>query len=315
VISIFTDFIFGLFISLYMLSSKEKRYAQIMRWRNAIFSDKTNETITKICSTADRSFGGFMKGKILDSSMVGVLVYLSISLLQVPYALLIAVIVAITDIVPVIGPFIGVIPSAVIILLTDPTKVIPFVICILVIQQIDGNILAPKILGENTGVSSLCVMIAITVMGALWGLIGMVLGVPLFATVLELTSDFLDTRLKAKGQSNPDADYHYDETSWENSAEPKGKRFRGINKNKKKRLLREKMRVFATGGQGALTPFEHYQLESYDLVCKYNIVSKKTKELPEDFIKDEQLLAEETFDEFDHSEPPFLDDDMEGEFK
>jgi len=197
--SIITDTILGLFISLYILSSKEKQYAQVMRMRKALFNSRINERITNICTIADKSFGGFIRGKMLDSTIVGVLVYIIISIMQVPYSLLIAVVIGITDFVPVVGPFIGVIPSAVIILLTDPIKVIPFLLCILIVQQIDGNIIAPKILGENTGVSSLCVMIAITVMGAIWGLAGMVLGVPLFATVLEIGGNYLNKRLQNKG--------------------------------------------------------------------------------------------------------------------
>ena len=196
---IFTDIILGIFISLYILNTKEKRYAQVMRLRRALFSDSFNARLTALCTTADRSFGGFLRGKTLDSTLVGIMVYIIISLMNVPYSLLIAVIIGITDIVPVIGPFIGVIPSAVIILLTDPIKVIPFLLCILVVQQIDGNIVAPKILGDNIGVSSLCVLISITIMGAIWGLLGMVLGVPLFATVLELGDKYLDKRLSQKG--------------------------------------------------------------------------------------------------------------------
>ena len=202
------DAVIGFFISLYLLATKEKRYAQVMRFRRAFLSDKVNAIITDICTTADVSFGGFIRGKLLDSAIIGVLVYLAISLFNVPYAILIAVTVAITDIVPIIGPFVGVVPSAIIILLTDPAKVIPFLICILVIQQFDGNVLAPKVLGEETGISSLCVLIAITTMGALWGFAGMIIGVPLFATVLELAGRFLDNRLKKKGLSTETDDYY-----------------------------------------------------------------------------------------------------------
>jgi hypothetical protein len=122
-----------------------------------------------------------------------------ISIFQVPYAILIAAVVAVTDIIPVVGPFIGIVPAAVIILLTDPPKLIPFLLIILLIQQVEGNIISPKILGEQTGISSLCVIIAISVMGAIWGFAGMILGVPLFATVIELISDYLDGRLRKKG--------------------------------------------------------------------------------------------------------------------
>lgn len=208
ILSTAADVIFGFFISLYLLSTKEKCYAQVMRLRRAFLSERVNAIITDICTVADVSFGGFIRGKLLDSAIVGVLVYLAISIFSIPYAILIAVTVALTDIIPVIGPFIGVVPSAIVILLTDPAKVIPFLICILIIQQFDGNILAPKVLGEQTGISSLCVLIAITTMGSMFGFVGMIIGVPLFATVLELTGRFLDKRLIAKGLSTETDDYY-----------------------------------------------------------------------------------------------------------
>ena len=206
--TIVSNAFFGVLISVFLLASKEKCYATIMRFRQAYLNAKTNDSITRFVSIADRSFGGFLRGKLLDSCIVGVLVYIACLIFDVPYEILVAVIVGITDIVPVIGPFIGVIPTAVIILLTDPTKVIVFLISILVIQQIDGNIIAPKILGENTGVSSLCVLISILVMGDLLGLVGMVIAVPLFATVIELGKSWMDKRLTAKGLSGDLDDYY-----------------------------------------------------------------------------------------------------------
>ncbi len=247
---ILTDIIFGLFISVYILAGKERLYAQIMRTRKALFNHRINERITRVCTIADESFGGFLRGKILDSTIVGVLVYVIISIMEVPYALLIAVLIGITDIVPVVGPFIGVIPSAVIILLTDPIKVIPFLLCILIVQQIDGNIIAPKILGENTGVSSLCVMIAITVMGAIWGLAGMVLGVPLFATVIELTNEFLNKRLQDKGLST-----EIDDNGTEEKKKPKFRR-RVVN---------------LADGYGPLTKEERTHLLAFSLARKYDL--------------------------------------------
>lgn len=248
---VITDIIFGLFISIYLLAGKERIYAQVMRTRKALFNQRINERITRVCDIADRSFGGFLRGKILDSTIVGVLVYIIISIMEVPYALLIAVLIGITDIVPVVGPFIGVIPSAVIILLTDPIKVIPFLLCILIVQQIDGNIIAPKILGENTGVSSLCVMIAITVMGAIWGLAGMVLGVPFFATIIELTNEFLNKRLQKKGLPT--------EIEEDNKAE------------NKKQARRKKEAISLSDGCGTLTQQERNHLLAYALVNKYDL--------------------------------------------
>ena len=263
IVSLITDIIFGLFISLYLLATKEKRYAQIMRMRRALFDDRTNAVITRICTTADRSFGGFLEGKIIDSMIIGFLTYIAISIFDVPYAILIATIVGITDIVPVIGPFIGVIPSAVIIFLTDPSKLIVFLICILVIQQIDGNIVAPKILGENTGVSSLCVIIAITTMGSLAGLAGMVLGVPLFATVLELSDAYLDKRLRKKGIV---------ETTANGGEEQPRKGL--VSRFKKKAIRLHENR--ADGGEGDLTRLEKLQLEAYSLAVKYHIFSESS---------------------------------------
>lgn len=251
---ILTDIIFGLFISIYLLSGKERLYAKIMRTRKALFNHRINERITRICTIADESFGGFLRGKLLDSAIVGVLVYIVISIMGVPYSLLIAVLIGITDIVPVVGPFIGVIPSAVIILLTDPIKVIPFLLAILVVQQIDGNIIAPKILGENTGVSSLCVMIAITVMGALWGLAGMVLGVPLFATIVELTNEFLNKRLQAKGLPT----------------ETDG----GEVEKKKPKSRRESVNL--ADGYGPLTKQEKAHLLAFALANKYDLYAPQS---------------------------------------
>ena len=248
---ILTDIIFGLFISLYLLAGKERLYASVMRTRKALFNPRINERITRICTIADESFGGFLRGKTLDSTIVGIMTYIVISIMDVPYTLLISVIIGITDIVPVVGPWVGVIPSALIIILTDPIKVIPFLLAILIVQQIDGNIIAPKILGENTGVSSLCVMISITVMGAIWGLAGMVLGVPLFATIIELTNEFLNKRLQNKGLP----------TETENNEPEK----------KKKKSIFQREAINLTDGKGSLTKLEKTRLLAFSLVNKYDL--------------------------------------------
>ena len=284
ILTVFADIIFGIFISIYLLNTKEKRYAQIMRARRALFSDNFNDLVTEVCTVADQSFGGFLRGKLLDSSIVGVLVYIAISILGVPYAILIAAIVAITDIVPIIGPFIGVIPSAIIILLTDPTKVIPFLLCILVVQQIDGNIIAPKILGENTGVSSLCVMIAITTMGTLWGLAGMVLGVPLFATVLELTNRALDKRLAKKGLPTM-TDRYYAEVTAESVTES------SLPPSDEEASQKSPYACTEDGGNGDVSAFEHFALDTYDLVKKHRLFTEYTEEELAHFAEDEVELT------------------------
>ncbi len=208
VISAVLDIIFAFFISLYLLSTKEQRYAQIMKLRRALFSDRTNAYITRVCTVADRSFGSFLEGKLFDSLIIGILTYVVLLIFRIPYPLLNAAIIGITNIVPVIGPIFGAVPAAVIVLLTEPSKVIPFLIIVLAIQQLDGNVIGPKILGSSNGVSSLCVLIAITTLGKIWGLVGMLLGVPLFATVLDLLDTFTENRLRARGLPSTTENYY-----------------------------------------------------------------------------------------------------------
>lgn len=198
-VSGFMDLLIGMFITIYLLASKEKRYAQVMKLRRALLSDSANAKITNFCTIADDSFGGFIRGKLIDSLIVGVLIYVPLEILHVPYAILLAVFIAILNILPMVGILIGTIPTALIVLLSDPGKTVPFLLVIIVVHQIDSNIITPKILGSNTGVSSLCVLIAITIMGSLWGVFGLLLAVPLFATVLALLEEWTVTRLQKRG--------------------------------------------------------------------------------------------------------------------
>lgn len=279
---VLTDAFFGVLISVFLLATKEKCYATIMRLREAYLSGKTNEAITRFISVADHSFGGFLRGKLLDSCIVGVLVYIACLIFGIPYEILVAVIVGITDIVPVIGPFIGVIPTAVIILLTDPTKVLVFLISILVIQQIDGNIIAPKILGENTGVSSLCVLISILVMGDLLGLVGMVVAVPLFATVIELGKSWMDKRLTAKGLSG-DLDDYYAEDALPDLTETEEKPSEYTSPE-----ISYAAAPISEGGE-SLTNLEQLQLRSYALIKKYRALPDLSDETLIGFA--EQLIS------------------------
>ena len=208
ILSMATDILFALFISLYLLATKEQRYAQIMRLRRALFSDRTNAYITRLCTIADRSFGGFLEGKVVDSLIIGLMTYVAVLIFRIPYPALVATIVGVTNILPFFGPIIGAVPTSVIVLLTEPQKVLTLLIIIVIIQQIDGNIIGPKILGNNTGISSLCVLIAISTMGSLGGFMGMLLGVPFFATVLMLTEERLTRRLRSRGLSSATENYY-----------------------------------------------------------------------------------------------------------
>ena len=193
------NLVVGVFISIYVLFSKERLAAGSHRVLRALFSEKAEQKILHYCAVANNKFGGYMVGKLADSTMVMLVCMLLFYLFRIPYPMLIAVIIGVTDIIPFFGPFLGAIPSALIILIADPPKAILFLALILLVQQIDGNIIAPAILGNKTGLSSLGVIIAVAVMGDLFGIPGMVIGVPLFALIVTLADDFIKSRLSAKG--------------------------------------------------------------------------------------------------------------------
>ncbi|MDE5781739.1 MAG: AI-2E family transporter, partial [Lachnospiraceae bacterium] len=135
---------------------------------------------------ADKMFEGFLSGKILDSAIIGIICYIFTLIFNMPYAVLVSVIVGITNIIPFFGPYIGAVPSIFIILIADPVKAIEFLVFIIILQQFDGNILGPKILGNATGLSSFWVLFAIILFGGLWGFTGMIIGVPLFAVIYDI---------------------------------------------------------------------------------------------------------------------------------
>lgn len=167
----------------------------------------------KWASFTHRSFGGFISGKILDAIIITLLNFIVFGLCRIPYYPLIALITGITDIIPYFGPFIGAIPCAFIILIADPIKVIWFVVLTLVIQQLDGNIIGPKILGEKVGVDSLLIIVAITVTGGLWGLFGMFVGVPIFAVFYQIVKEFIEYLLIKKRKPRETAAYYTEEAS------------------------------------------------------------------------------------------------------
>ena len=190
----------AIFISIYVLLAKDRLIAGCRRIGAAFFSEKNDLMAGHYIKEANEKFGGFLVGKMVDSLIVGITCAIFFTIFKIPYPILIAVIIGVTDFIPFFGPFIGAIPSAIIIFIADPPKALLFVILILVVQQIDGNLLAPLILGEHTGLSSLGVLIAITVMGGFFGFIGMLIGVPVFALILTILDDIIKHRLQAKGR-------------------------------------------------------------------------------------------------------------------
>lgn len=179
----FKNFLIGAIISIYVLADKEVFVAKSKMIVYAVFSTERANKIIHSMRFTHRTFGGFISGKILDSAIIGVICYIGTTILEIPYALLISVIVGVTNVIPFFGPFIGAIPSVLLILLVDPIKALYLAIFILILQQFDGNILGPKILGDSTGLSSFMVIVAIMIGSGLFGVPGMIVGVPLCAVI------------------------------------------------------------------------------------------------------------------------------------
>lgn len=192
------DLLVGVIVSIYLLYAKENFIAQSKKFIYAVSSLKTAKKTLSICRRSNRIFGGFIIGKLIDSLIIGIICFVGMSLFKMPYPLLISVIIGITNIIPFFGPFIGAIPSAILILMIDPLTCLYFVIFILALQQFDGNILGPKILGDSTGLSAFWVIFAILVGGGLFGFAGMVVGVPAFALIYSIIVEVVGKKLKSK---------------------------------------------------------------------------------------------------------------------
>lgn len=199
VVSVLFNILVGIIVSVYVLKDKEKFVAQFKRLFYSTMSyRKANNTIAFWRLTHDK-FGNFITGKIFDSLIIGVICFIVLIIANMPYAALISVIVGVTNVIPFFGPFIGAIPSAFLVLLVDPLKCISFVIIIILLQQFDGNILGPKILGDTTGVSSFWVMFSIMLGSGLFGVVGMICSVPVFAVLYTLVKDGCHVALRKKG--------------------------------------------------------------------------------------------------------------------
>ena len=198
VVSFALDLIVGIIVSIYLMTMKEKSLARCCKAVYALFDEKKANAVIRGTRQVDRIFSGFVRGKLLDSLIIGALCFIGGSILKLPYTPLVSVVVGVTNVIPFFGPFLGAIPSAFLILLVSPKQCLIFVIFIVVLQQFDGNILGPKILGDATGISSFWVIVAILVGGGFGGVLGMFLGVPIFACVQELVKYLLDRRLRRR---------------------------------------------------------------------------------------------------------------------
>lgn len=197
------NFLIGMIVAIYFLASRKKFKRQANMLLRCTLRPQWAQAVAEEAAFVDQLFGGFLSGKILDSAIIGILCYIGCSIFRFPDALLVSAIVGVTNIIPFFGPFIGGIPSALLIFLEDPIKGLWFVLFIIVLQQLDGNIIGPKILGNRTGLSSFWVLFSIVLFGGLWGLVGMVIGVPLMAVIYDLISKFVRRRLQVVSPEQP----------------------------------------------------------------------------------------------------------------
>ncbi len=192
------DIFVALVICVYILNSKEIFVAQSRKLILAVFKTERAEKIFELGKISNQTFGGFINGKIIDSAIIGILCFIAMTVLNIPMTMLISVVIGVTNIIPFFGPFIGAIPSIIILLIVEPIAAIKFGIMVLILQQLDGNIIGPKILGKTTKLASFWVMFAIIVGGGLFGFPGMILGVPVFAILYTYISRGVNNRLKEK---------------------------------------------------------------------------------------------------------------------
>lgn len=209
------NWLIGLIVMAYLLNMKETLTAQSKKIIYGCFSLKWANAIIEEMRFVNQMFGGFIIGKLVDSLIIGVICFFAVTLMKMPFPLLISVIVGVTNIIPFFGPFIGAIPSGFLVLLVSPVKCLYFLLWILLLQQFDGNILGPKILGNSTGLSSFWVLFSILLFGGLFGFVGMIIAVPAFAVIYDLAARAVNHSLRGKKLSQKTSDYkdlnHIDE--------------------------------------------------------------------------------------------------------
>ena len=201
------NLVIGIIVSIYILGNFEGFKASSKKLMYTVFSLENAEKLREGLSFTDKTFMGFITGKLLDSAIIGLICYIGCALLNIPYALLVSVIVGITNVIPFFGPFIGAVPSALLILLVSPLKCLIFVIFIIVLQQVDGNIIGPKILGSSIGINGFWVMFSIIFGGGLFGFWGMLLGVPVFVVIYAIICGHIDKKLKNRDLPWETSDY------------------------------------------------------------------------------------------------------------
>lgn len=197
-VKVIFNMLVGIIISIYVLMSKEEFIGQSKKLTYALLPGKSANAVIHTVHKSNEIFGGFISGKLLDSLIIGVLCFICLYFMKMPYAVLVSVIVGVTNVIPFFGPYLGAVPSAILIMLASPIQGVYFIIFILVLQQFDGNILGPAILGESTGLSSFWVVFAILVGGGIFGIPGMIIGVPAFAVIFYVLRKIVNYILRRK---------------------------------------------------------------------------------------------------------------------
>ena len=199
-VMIIKDVLIGLVMSVFILLGRKQLAHKCTIMLHCLFKDRTVEVVVDEFKYADKMFSGFLEGKVIDSAIIGVFYYIFLAIMDVPYPALVAVVCGVTNIIPIFGPFIGAIPSGFIILTANPMKVIPFVIFVFAIQFVDGYIIDPHIVGGNIKISSFSVIFAVTVFGSLWGFFGLLVGVPTFAVIYDISRRLAHHFLRKRGK-------------------------------------------------------------------------------------------------------------------
>lgn len=200
------NLLIGVIVSVYVLISKDTFLAQSKKMLCAVLPARGANRLMDVARQTHRIFGGFLTGKIIDSLIIGILCFIGMSFFDMPYTLLVSVIVGVTNVIPFFGPYIGAVPSALLILLVSPMQCLYFVLFIFALQQFDGNILGPHILGSATGLSGFWVVVSILLFGNLFGMVGMIVGVPAFAVIYSLISDVVHRGLRRR-EVDPETDF------------------------------------------------------------------------------------------------------------
>ncbi|MBR3960976.1 MAG: AI-2E family transporter [Clostridia bacterium] len=215
VVNFIVDCLIGIVLAFYILAGKKTIKRQIRKILLAFTTEQTTEKVIGVMRKSNIIFSGFINGKLINALIIGILCFIGCSIMNIPYIMLVSVVIAVTDMIPVFGPYIGAVPCALLILLNSPIKCLYFVIFIILLQVFDGNVIGPRILGESTGLSAFWVMVAIILGGGLFGIIGMLIGVPTFAVIYYLVRAFIHSLLRKKNYNIDAAKIEIKETAEE----------------------------------------------------------------------------------------------------